>query len=152
MKLIKKAFECTSPKPWFGTEYSEIFHAETRSKARYQAKLHWDIDNPYWIDIKVRRYPASDLFEPKPDEILSELTDEQKKIIAHANGNGKKDPGYRDHYHCRNDDPDLLKLVSKGLMNGPQKNRLFQEDHGYFFLTDKGKQAAYSMLPRLRGK
>ena len=128
----------------------DVVYAETRSKARYLFSLKWDFEDSSWINIKVKRSPENDLYEPKPVEILSKLTDEQKKVIAHSNGNSDNFPGNRDNYYCSAKDPDLLKLVSLKLMIGPQHvgNKMLLPGNGYFYLTETGKEAAFSMLPR----
>lgn len=151
-KPIKKAWACIPPeKSWYDWPCNaEIVYAETRSKAKYKTFLKWDWEDFEWWYIKVRRSPENDLYEPRPDGILSKITEGQKKIIAHSNGNGSDSPGYRDYYHCSAKDQDLLKLVDIGLMIGPQHvdNKVLHPGNGYFYLTDAGKKAAFSMLPR----
>ncbi len=149
-KPIKKAFIVSPPKNWFDTNGFDIKYGDTASKVRYQTGLEWEIDTPYWMQIIVHRSPADDLFEPRPLSILSALSDEQKHIIAHSNGNGSSSPGHREYYNCNENDSDLLKLVAIGLMLGPQKSGMLAEGSAYFFLTKKGKEAALSMLPRRR--
>ena len=132
----------------------DIVYAETRSKARYQFALRWDwYQNSEWIRIKVRRSPENDLYEARPDEVLLKITEGQKQIIAHANGNRDDSPGHRDNYYCSAKDKDLLKLVDIGLMVGPQHtdSKMIIPGNGFFYLTDTGKKAALSMLPRKKG-
>lgn len=154
---IKKAWACLLPEiSWHDFQHSpEIIYAKTRSKAKYALSLKWDWhEDSGWIHIKVRRSAENDLYKPNPDEILLKITEEQKQIIAHANGNGGDNPGYRDYYHCSARDRDLLKLVDIGLMVGPQHvdSKMIRRGNGYFYLTEKGKDAAFSMLPRKKYK
>lgn len=154
-KPIKKAWACIMPnEEWWDLQHSPtIVYAETRSKAKYKFDIDMDFD---WSDpggfihIKARRSPANDLYAPKPDDVLKQLSDEQIKVIAHANGNQRLDPGSRDFYYCSANDKDLLELVGNGLMVGPQhtESGVVIPGNGYFYLTDLGKNAASSMLPR----
>lgn len=157
-KPIKKAWECI-PGNFSWYDYSSdhersIVYAKTRSKAKYRAAVEWNWfeygQGKDMIYIRARRSPKDDLYEAKPAKILSELTEDQVKIIAHSNGNDSERPGYRDYYYCSSVDEDLLHLVKIGLMIGPQhvNSGMLIPGNGYFYLTDEGKSAAFSMLPR----
>lgn len=157
-KIHSKAWECILPHQYWYNHGSDatIVYAETRPKAKYQYKLQsdiWDFDNPSdWIHVKVKRAYDHDLYMPEPLDIISMLSDHQRNIIAHANGNNTISPGGRCHYYTSIDDPGLLHLVSVGLLSGPHhygsKNLL--PNYAYFFLTEYGIKAAFSMIPSKR--
>lgn len=155
-KPIKKAWKCIMPEEQWGnlSHSPSIVYAETRSKARYR----FNIENEFeWSDpcgfifIKVKRSKENDLYAPKNEAILGDLTENQIKIISHANGN-QRCPGNRDYYYCSSKNKDLLRLVELGLMIGPQHtdSGMIYPGNGYFYLTQSGKKAAFSLLPRMQ--
>jgi len=168
MEIFKKAFRCSAP--W--TYNTLLVYAETASQARYQCKDRlmndcivrlssssrpgplngeWFYDETYsWLDIKVRRDKGNDLMQPVPMEICNSLTKEQIHIVAHSNGNDSTTPGFRNHYCCSADNPDLLQLVELKIMNGPYNNGLMGGGEACFILSPMGTKVAMSLLPKMR--
>lgn len=151
MTRIRKAWR-VEPK-WSGV--SEIIHAPTASKARYQAFLDWREPYPD-IEIMgiqaVRRAAEADIEMPPPHRLVAELSPVERHFIEHAFGSAGKQPGYRDHYCAGIAEPPLLRLTFElGLFDGPfgHENE-YGESIGwsgvFFYLTDLGKSVARSML------
>ena len=150
---IKIAWEAILPWYEWGEVQSRITCGQTASKAKYQASLEWNYIKKDWLKIKVRRAPEYDLFEPKFNECLVALPKKQRQILAHANGNETMAVGFMNYFCTDKDDPALLNLVSTGLMSGPfDRKGSLPNGMVWFFLTKKGRSAAFSMLPRRRGK
>jgi hypothetical protein len=149
---IKIAYEAILPWYEWGEVESRITYGQTASKAKHQASIEWNYTKNEWLKIKVRRAPEYDLFEPKLDECLTDIPKKLKQILAHANGNGTMAVGFMNYFCTDKDDPALLKLVSTGLMSGPfDRKGSLPNGMVWFFLTKKGRSAAFSMRPRRRG-
>ncbi|WP_236890858.1 hypothetical protein [Desulfoluna limicola] len=143
---IHKAFEVLSPWCKWGHATPSIRYGESAQDVKHEAELR-DIDG-----IKIRRCPEQDLFAPSPDECLADVPRHQQRILAHANGNDTSSHGFRSYYCTSKDDPDLLSLVEKGLMSGPVRRKgALPKKLAYFYLTEQGRAAARSLLPRRRG-
>lgn len=144
---IQKAFEVLPAWCEWGQAASSIRYGESAQDVKQEAELR-DIDG-----IKIRRCPEQDLFAPIPDKCLDDVPRHQQGILAHANGNDTSSYGFRDNSCAHKDDPDHLALVSKGLMTGPvYRKGALPKKLAYFYLTEQGRKAARSLLPRRRGK
>jgi hypothetical protein len=149
---IKIAWEAILPWYEWGEVESRITYGQTESKAQHQASLELYYTKNDWWSIKVRRAPEYDLFEPKFDECLTDLSKKQRQILARAGGNETMPVGEVDYFCMDKDGPALLKLVSAGLMSGPfDRKGSLPNGMVWFFLTKKGRSAAFSMRPRRRG-
>lgn len=101
--------------------------------------------------LKIRRCPEYDLFAPILDECLEGVSDNQLRILAHANGNDTGSYGFRVTSCAPNNDPDHLVLVVKGLMTGPvYRKGTLPRELAYFYLTAQGRAAARSLLNNAR--
>jgi hypothetical protein len=79
--------------------------------------------------------------------MADQLSGEQQNCLLHAFGGNCGDPtkaGYRDYFYTRRDDPHLLALTEKGLM---EPSTGWELEMSYFFLTEASKRVALSMVP-----
>lgn len=124
-------------------------HGETLSKAK--SALFRELKDIGYLDTFAqlfegfifRRAPDRDRVKMPTAPVLETLTEEQRHIIGHANGNDSSEPGYRDHYCTADGNPDCEHLVSLGLM----KHGRTLESHTssrYYLLTEDGAMAALS--------
>jgi hypothetical protein len=154
LTIVKKAWAYRSDKFIDGimeTHYPHqtVVKGETLSKAKYalfreMVDVGWEID---FIEVcrefSFRRYPDDDLVRIPVAPVLETLTEKQRHIIGHANGNDSREPGFRDYYCTTIGHPDCEHLVSLGLMfhgrelGGTSNSR-------YYLLTEAGKMAALS--------
>lgn len=126
-----------------------ITRGETLGKAKYNLfkslqEAGWYIDFvTVCREFTFRRYPDEDMVRTPAAPVLETLTDKQRHIIGHANGNDSREPGFRDYYCTTIGHPDCEHLVSLGLMfhgrelGGTSNSR-------YYLLTEAGKMAALS--------
>jgi hypothetical protein len=158
LTIVKKA--------WFynSHEYMDDLHigqaiarGETVSKAKYALYLElkdagWDIT---FMDVcrefSFRRYPDEDMVRVPVAPVLETLTDKQRHIIGHANGNDSREPGFRDYYCTTIGHADCEHLVSLGLMfHGRELGGI--SNSRYYLLTEAGKIAALSDAVITRAK
>ncbi len=127
----------------------EICYGITLNKAK--AALYNTLHDLGWIlefkelitDFSFRRAPSSDRVKMPPAPALEQLTEKQRHIIGHANGNNGREPGYRDYYCTTDGDPDCEHLVTLGLMkHGRTLNS--HASSRYYLLTEDGALAALS--------
>lgn len=144
-KIVKKCWSFTY-KP--DCSYAGHIFGETLAKAKYMFYLNTDGYGfmEFFKDYSFKREPRMDLLEPIPMDILKCLTEQQKRIIFHANGNESKQPGTRSHYNLSDPTNSYMKgLVALGLMHEPLK---YVGGNSYnWFLTELGTLAAMSVLP-----
>lgn len=160
LTIVSKAWTYSSEKHLDGIPYDPkdaIARGETLSKAKYSLfKTLWDLG--CFIDFigvcrefKFSRYPDEDLVRIPLAPVFETLTDKQRHIIGHANGNNSKEPGFRDYYCTTNGCPDCEHLVSMGLMlHGREIGGI--TNSRYYILTEAGKIAALSDAVITRGK
>lgn len=145
MKLISKAFRVTPS--W--SDYGYLIIADTPGKAKYQAYIESECEDEEWFKWSVKRCKEHDIFENIEHELLEKLTEKEIDIISHMNGNNSRTPGYRNHYctgkHGFKDFDNLISLgiTTKGSWSGKQC---------FLYLTNLGKEIAFSMLPVKRGE
>lgn len=151
MPRIRKAWEVFAR----GADGSDICHAPTASKARYQKFLDW---RDCWpdltlMDITVRRAAYADIKLPEAHRLVQELSPVERQLIGHSFGSASREPGYRGHYCAGVMEPPLLRLTFEmGIFDGPFGN---EDEYGncvgwagqFFYLTDLGRDVARSMLP-----
>ncbi|SDZ95997.1 hypothetical protein [Marinobacterium iners] len=136
-----------------------VTHGETLSKAKYAfyqdlIDLGWGIDfMEVCREFSFRRYPDKDLVRLPSAPVLDQLTDKQRHIIGHANGNSGREPGYRDYYCTSDGDADCERLVDLSLM---QRGSFVvsSKTSRYYLLTEDGALAALSEaeIPRDRAE
>ena len=144
---MHKAFEVLSPWCEWGQMMPSIKYGASAQEVRRGAEFG-DVEG-----IKIRRCPEYDMFAPLLDACLEAVSRHQQGILAHANGNGTSSHGFLDHSCAPKEDPDHLELVAKGLMTGPvYRKGALPKKLAYFYLTERGRKAAQSLLPRRRGK
>lgn len=143
---------------------SDIWYAATAGKARYRAwRSICEFCDIRFIDVTVRREPSSDVLLPARDPIADQLSDAETHCLLHAFGYNSNDPtkaGYRDHYYTRRDDPLLVALTDRGLMEPIDQQHpleqleLFLSDKKriFFVLTDLGRHVALSLVPEYAPK
>lgn len=145
---IRKAWSLSVPKWWPGE--SSIHYGVNASKVRYSAWLDirdtWE-ELPLML-IRVVRAPHADVRLPPEHPIVPDLTEKERHIILHAFGGNQcgsqfYKAGYRDHFVDHAGNPDLCRLVERGLMRGP----FGRDDNACFVLNWMGKRVATSMLP-----
>ncbi len=69
------------------------------------------------------------------------MTKKQIDMCRHAWGADSKEPGYRNRYCTHtSEDIDMNWLVGNGYFVGPKYVGNFGEDHGMYYLSDKGIQ------------
>ncbi len=85
------------------------------------------------------------------DPLDTTLSVKQANMIVHASGLSTAKDIYRDHYCDDATNPDLLKLVELGLMEGPFFSKVYG-DNGFFHLTASGKDAARRFSGKLKAK
>jgi hypothetical protein len=143
--IVGKAWCCTSRED---ESFTAVVYAETRSKARYSFFLKTDGFNfiESVLRVSVRRCKDADLLAPIPMDVVEELSEDEKHIIAHSHGNDSDTPGYRSYYNVSSlDEPPLNRLVLLGLMNAPYRSSC--GGSWYYTLTRLGCLAAMSLLP-----
>ena len=88
----------------------------------------------------------------KEDEKAADhgLTEVHRQLISAANGNGTSSQGSRGIVlRALPDHPQLLELVSKGLMVGPRhSSHQLPHERARFNLTETGRKIAFSLLPK----
>ncbi len=97
--------------------------------------------------------PDEDLVQLPEAPVLKQLTEHQRHIIGHANGNAGREPGWRDYYCTADGDKDCEHLVTLGLMrHGPRVHS--HQSSRYYLLTKDGALAALSdaVIPRKRAE
>lgn len=154
LTIVKKAWAYRSDKFMDGimeTHYPHqtVVKGETLSKAKYalfieMVDVGWEVD---FIEVcrefSFRRHPDEDMVRIPVAPVIETLTEKQRHIIGHANGNDSREPGFRDYYCTTIGHPDCEHLVSLGLMfhgreiGGTSNSR-------YYLLTEAGKIAALS--------
>lgn len=134
-----------------------ITRGETLGKAKYAlykhlADLGWYVDfKEFCQEFTFRRFPDLDLVRVPAAPVLETLTEQQRHIIGHANGNDSGEPGFRDYYCTTDGNPECEGLVSLGLMKhgrtlyGCNTSR-------YYLLTESGAAAALSDAVITRAK
>ena len=145
---IRKAWSVSVPQ-WFPGE-SSVKYGATAGKVRY---LAWLDISEVWCGmpitaVRVVRARHADIHLPAEHPVVSDLTKEERHVILHAFGGNQCGSafyraGYRDHFVCSAGNPDLCRLVARGLMEGPYG----REDNASFHLNWMGKRVAQSMLP-----
>lgn len=128
---------------------SRTTHGETLSKAKYElykqlVDIGWELSfRRFLSEFSFRRFTELDLVRVPLAPVLESLSEKQRHIIGHANGNGSNKPGYRDYYCTTDGDPDCEHLVSMGLM---KHGRILdsQKTSRYYLLTQSGAVAALS--------
>jgi hypothetical protein len=145
MPRLRKAWEVRLK--W--SDDSDIRYAATASKARYSAYLDWSDSycSLTLMHIQVKRAAYADVTLPDEHRLVAELTEEQRDIVAHAYGKGR-----RNHFCTEPGDINMLRLAWEfGLFSGPHGEREYGRTPGwagaFFYLTSLGKQVAASMLP-----
>lgn len=152
LTIISKAWTYSSESQMDGTPYDPketIARGETLGKAKYNLfkelqDAGWDIDFvTVCREFKFRRFPDEDLVRIPVAPVLETLTDKQRHIIGHANGNDSREPGFRDYYCTTIGHIDCEHLVTLGLMfHGRELGGC--SNSRYYLLTDAGKTAALS--------
>lgn len=162
LTIVKKAWSYRSDKFMDGimeTHYPHqtVVKGETLSKAKYalfieMVDVGWEIDFiEVCRDFSFKRLPEQDLVRIPVAPVLETLTDKQRHIIGHANGNDSREPGFRDYYCTTDGHPDLEHLVSIGLMK--RGNMVVSSDTSrYYLLTELGAIAALSDAVITRSK
>ncbi|HBA32908.1 MAG TPA: hypothetical protein DCZ12_02085 [Gammaproteobacteria bacterium] len=129
-----------------------VIHGENIRKAK--SKLYRDLLEVGYIDqfsdmfdYRFQRAPELDLVKAPSAPVFDLLTEKQKHIICHANGNSSDSPGFRDYYCTRDGDPDCERLVELELM---KYGRTLNADCRYYILSESGAAAALSdaKIPR----
>ena len=123
--------------------------APTAGKARMDLWRSMDCEGIRIVDIAVSRAPERDVVLPVRDPIADLLSAREADCLLHAFGADQSDPtkaGYRDYFYTRRDDPPLVALASRGLME-PMAGDKWGEGMTYFVLTSSGKRVALSMIP-----
>lgn len=158
--IKKKAwhYSHSSYPEWSADSSQCIALGKTIGKARYS--LYRELIDCGWgygpmIDVldgfKFRRFPEQDLVKMPPAPVLEMLSEKQRHIIGHANGNGDREPGWRDYYCTTDGDSDCEALVELGLM---KKGRalISRPTSRYYLLTTDGALAALSDAVITRSK
>ena len=141
-KKLSKAYEVIPN--WSDYDEGYLIYADTASKAKYKAYIESECEDDEWFKWKVRRKKHHDLYENIEHELTEKLSKEEIDIISHMNGNNSRNPGYRDHYCTGKHEIDKFKnlielnITTKGAWRG---------DQCFLYLTDLGKEIAFSMLP-----
>lgn len=137
-----------------GYDGESIGYAASAGKARYEAYLSASDCNDAvtFADIRVLRKRNSDIILPPiPTEATSVSKIALEKLL-HACGVTRERPekcGYRSHFYCSSNNPQMLELVEAGLMECTQKG--WEEGDCYFHATTLGQTAALAMCPLYRG-
>ena len=154
-QVMQKAWLWMDPEsdyPFYQDERVTI--GETLSKAK--SSLFSELQDAGYLcefadifSIKFLRDKNQDKVLIPPAPILEQLTSKQRHIIGHANGNGDREPGWRDYYCTTDGNEDCERLVSLGLM---KRGRVLESvsTSRYYLLTEAGAQAALSdaIIPR----
>jgi hypothetical protein len=131
-----------------GYDNADVFYAPSAGKARVQAWRSVDDASIRIVDVVASRLQERDVFLPVRSPVADQLSESERHCLLHAFG-GNGDPmraGYRDHFYTQRDDPRLVALTERGLME-PIFGDKFEKNMTYFVLTERGKRVALSMVP-----
>ena len=142
---LRKAWEVSVR----GYDQPVFYFAATAGKARIEA---WrdlsDCSELRIVDVVARRASYRDVKLPIRDPIADLLSAKESHCLLHAFG-GNDNPikaGYRDYFYTQRDDPTLVALTERGLME-PMAGDQWGENMTYFVMTKEGKRVALSMIP-----
>lgn len=147
LQIVEKAWW------WYDKENSQPdkchCYGETLSKAK--ASLFRDLKEVGYLDsfsdlfcgFIFRRAPEKDRVKMPIAPVLETLTEKQRHIIGHSNGNYSDNPGHRDYYCTTDGNPDCEQLVSIGLMKRGRTINAHKSSR-YYILTESGALAALS--------
>ncbi|BCE02956.1 hypothetical protein [Marinicellulosiphila megalodicopiae] len=154
LQIIEKAYEWNTHEPLDGfyNPDDHIVFGETAGKAKYQ--LFKEMQDLGWVDsfdeiiqnYSIRRCKYNDKVKLPDAPILETLSQEQKQIVFHTNGNNDSIIGDRNHYFIKSENKDISALIEMGLMK--KGNAIF--DGQYYHLTEIGQQVANSVLTMKR--
>lgn len=141
-----------------GLDGSDIVFARTASAARAVVARSlmdaWDISFGEAVrTIRVRRAAGADVILPARHPVADDLSDRERHCLLHAYGGTGLKAGYRDHFFTDEGNPDLVRLVERGLMDGPHcdvawaRSADFGCRDAYFYLNDMGRQVCLSLQP-----
>ncbi|MFZ2869639.1 hypothetical protein [Zavarzinia sp.] len=141
-----------------GLDGSDIVFARTASAARAvkarSLQDAWDISFRGAVRmISVRRAAGADVILPARHPVVEDLSDRERHCLLHAFGGVGLKAGYRDHFFTSEGNPDLVRLVERGLMDGPHCHIAWSRPadfgcrHAYFYLNEMGRQVCLSLQP-----
>lgn len=145
MSRIRKAWRVTVK----GFDGDSVVFAPNAGKARMGTWYAIDRGGVRIVDIVVRRAQEDDVALPNRSPVANDLSQEEAHCLLHAFG-GNGDPlraGNRDYFYTHRSDPLLVSLVERGLMRPSGGDTKSGDDMIYFFLTQHGKDVAFSMVP-----
>jgi hypothetical protein len=137
-----------------GYDGVSIEYAATAGKARYEAYLSVSDCNDAvtFADIRVLRNRSADITLPPIPIEATNISKIALEKLLHACGVTREQPekcGYRSHFYCSSNNPQMLELVRAGLMESTKKG--WGEGDCYFHATPAGQTAAFAMCPLYRG-
>lgn len=140
-----------------GLDSSNIAFARNASAARASMARSlqdaWDISFVEAVRaISVHRAEGADIILPVRHPVADDLSDREIHCLLHAYGGVGLKAGYRDYFFGSEGNPDLVRLVERGLMSGPHyaswsRSSDFGRRDAYFYLNEMGRQVCLSLQP-----